>query len=275
MTAAALHELVSSTASMSAVPAFWQRSAASLGSPPSPRELHLEELTTIVFAWLYDAVTWNPPIESQISAPMTSRCQERQEPTGPRLPVRLHIYDVSHEEAVIQINQVFARKDSPVKFGGAFHVGVEVNGLEWCYGLSENDCKPGVACLMPRRHPCHHYRQTVFLGKTVLNAEDIAALISDLIEEWPGQDYDLLSRNCCHFADEFCVRLGVGNIPGWIHRFADIGTHLVGILQTASSIKSQVNGVLRQAKRELHQPIHRNSCWQDTRGHDVIEVASF
>ena len=40
---------------------------------------------------------------------------------------------------------------------------------------------------------------------------------------YPGGDYDLLRRNCCHFADDFARRLGVGGIPSWIMRLAKIG----------------------------------------------------
>lgn len=264
-----LYEVVCNTASMSEVPAFWQRCASSLGSPPSPRDMHLEDLTVVVFAWLYEAVTWSPPFQSQIE-----HCQSH-EPSGARLAVRLHIYDVSHESAIMQINQVFARKDSPVKFGGAFHVGVEVNALEWCYGFSQADTKPGVACVMPRGHPQHHFRQTVFLGYTELGAENISALISDMIEQYPGPDYDLLTRNCCHFADDFCCRLGVGHIPGWIHRFADIGTRLVDILQTASVFRTQVKGVLHRARRDIHNGNFLEPgplCWEVPRSTSVEAI---
>jgi len=268
MAADALYELVCNAASMSAVPAFWQRCILSLG-PDTPREMHLDDLTAVVFAWLYDAVTWSPPMQSQVMVSQVQDNCQSQEPVGPRLAVRLHIYDVSHEDAIIQINQVFARKNSPLKFGGAFHVGVEVNHSEWCYGNSQSDTKPGVCCVMPRGHPNHHFRQTVFQGHTTLTAEEIAEVISELIEQYPGTDYDLLSRNCCHFADDFCCRLGVGHIPGWIHRFADIGTHLVDILQTASVIRRQVKGALRQATRDIGNvpgALPGPSCWEVPHG---------
>jgi len=273
-------ELVCTTASMSAVPAFWQRCAASLGAPPSPREMQLEELTAVMFGWLYDAVRWNPTIQSHIQDSPESRSQNS---SGPRkasnkvLAVRLHIYDVSHEGAIMQINSVFAHKDSRVKFGGAFHVGVEVNNLEWCFGFSGSHTKPGVSCVMPRGHPNHHFRQTVFLGYTELSPEDISTIISDLIEQYPGPDYDLLSRNCCHFADDFCCRLGVGHIPNWIHRFADIGTHLADILQAASVFRKQFRGAVRMARRRydngilpLEPPLA--GCWEVQRGASVQDV---
>merc|ERR1712012_663881 len=107
---------------------------------------------------------------------------------------------------------------SPVKFGGVFHAGVEVNGLEWCYGYNPNETGSGVHCSMPTEHPNHHYRQTVVLNATELSADEIAEIISTLVELYPGDDYDLLRRTCCHFADDFCKRMGVGGIPGWVHR---------------------------------------------------------
>ena len=75
-------------------------------------------------------------------------------------------------------------------------------------------------------HIIFRYRQSIFLGVTKLSSESVAELLGEAVENWPGDDYDLLRRNCCHFADEFCLNLGVGPIPGWIHRFARIGSTL-------------------------------------------------
>jgi hypothetical protein len=40
--------------------------------------------------------------------------------------------------------------------------------------------------------------------------------------KWPGDSYDFLRRNCCHFCDELCSQLAPGNskgaIPGWLNR---------------------------------------------------------
>merc|ERR1719401_1116489 len=130
---------------------------------------------------------------------------------GPKeegLPVLLHIYDVSQEEGIQRLNGWLAHKDSWVKFGGVFHAGVEVNGLEYSYGYSPCETRPGVSGALPKTHPQHHFRQTVVLRRTQLSAEDVADIISRLIDEYPGHDYNLLRRNCCHFADDFCKRLG-------------------------------------------------------------------
>jgi len=137
--------------------------------------------------------------------------------------VYLNIYDASQHSSVRWLNGVFAHQLSPVKFGGAFHAGVEVLGLEWSFGATPRETLPGVACVLPRCDPQHQFRQTVFLGKTHLPVDRITAMITDLVEEYPGREYDVLRRNCCHFADDFCQRLGVGTIPSWVHRLARVG----------------------------------------------------
>merc|ERR1712050_376386 len=104
---------------------------------------------------------------------------------------------------------------------------------EWSYGFSTSETQSGICCVEPRTHPQHHYRQTIILRSTKTKAEDIADIISDLIEDYPGDDYDLLRRNCCHFADDFCHRLGVGGIPGWVHRLARLGATIDTMLQNA------------------------------------------
>lgn len=256
LTVAEMKDLVYSTATMSSMPAFWNAAAIALDVHDNGRELlNLEDLTALMLQWIYNAVTWRPRKSSLKKAEQAidayvranSPTAKRAAPHGP-LAVRLHIYDVSHEGTVQQLNHVLANKDSPFKLGGAFHAGVEVNDLEWCFGYSGSRHKPGVACLMPKSHPQHHFRQTVFLGYTSLTPEDITVVISGLIEDYPGTDYDLLSRNCCHFADDFCQRLGVGRIPAWIHRFSFIGTHVANMMNAAHAIGSQIDGALQEVR---------------------------
>eukprot|EP00435_Cladocopium_sp_Y103_P025232 s308_g6.t1 len=79
-----------------------------------------------------------------------------------------------------------------VKLGGAFHVGVEVFGMEWSYGRTFRDSRPGVVGLPPRKDPNHTFRQTVQLGCTPLSMEAVTELITELIEDYPGRSYDVL-----------------------------------------------------------------------------------
>lgn len=233
-------EEVHRAASMSAHPHFWQAAAESLQGQMKLERLSVEEITAVLLSWLHDTARWETQEASAPSRALASRamstdwtCDGGGVPKQKGLRVLLHVYDVSQEESIQKLNRVLAHKDSPLKLGGVFHAGVEVNGLEWSFGFSASETRPGVSCVEPKTHPQHHYRQTVNMLRTPMSAEEIAAVISDLIEEYPGDDYDLLRRNCCHFADDFCRRIGVGGIPGWVHRLARLGATVDAMLQAA------------------------------------------
>merc|ERR1712187_894719 len=83
------------------------------------------------------------------------------------------------------------------------------------------------------------------MGVTEHSSEKIAEIIACMVEEYPGEDYDLLRRNCCHFAEDFCKRLGVGPIPAWIHRLARIGAGVATMLEGAHSVATKVSEAQR------------------------------
>jgi len=247
----ALVEEVHRAASMSAYPQFWRAEAETLSAHLELESLSLEQLTSVLLSWLHDATMWEQQqrnaeanegsmaylqravsLVSGVSTP-SGQSLFWQDESSKGLPVRVHIYDVSQQESIQRINKIFAHKRSPLKLGGVFHAGVEVNGLEWSYGFTLSETRSGVSCVEPRAHPQHHYRQTVALSGANMPEGAIANIISDLIEEYPGDDYDLLRRNCCHFADDFCKRLGTGGIPGWVHRLARLGASVDTMLKAA------------------------------------------
>jgi len=151
-------------------------------------------------------------------------------------PVLLHIYDVSTGSKIQKLNKLLAHRRSPVKFGGVFHAGIEVDGYEWCFGFSDNPQYPGVSYTAPKENPDHHFRQTIPLEHTELSVEEVNAVLLELMYEYPGPDYDLLRRNCCHFADDLCQRLGAGRIPGWVHRLARMGAQIDNVLGVSRSL---------------------------------------
>ena len=138
--------------------------------------------------------------------------------------VLLHVYHVSKNDAVRRLNRITGGSRNPLKFGGVFHAGVEIYGKEWSYGatLEPSDCggslsraralslAPGVqhTCIVthkcarslstrthtitgvewnvPKEHSMHQYYSTVHLGDTSLNPHQVHAILSNLVEEWPG-----------------------------------------------------------------------------------------
>mmetsp|Transcript_79599 Transcript_79599/g.200200 ORF Transcript_79599/g.200200 Transcript_79599/m.200200 type:complete len:299 (+) Transcript_79599:83-979(+) len=134
-------------------------------------------------------------------------------------PVTLHIYDVTTDDFISKVNKYL----QPIGTG-AFHGAVEVYGLEWSYGYVENGT--GVFQCTPMQCSAHHYRESVSMGTTRLSEEQVENLLQQLMHDWPGMDYDLLRHNCCHFCDDLCCRLGVGNIPDWVTNLAAAGATL-------------------------------------------------
>lgn len=58
------------------------------------------------------------------------------------------------------------------------------------------------------------YRESIVLGTTDCSIFKVNQILRELSREWPGFCYDLLSKNCNHFCDELCERLGVPKLPG-------------------------------------------------------------
>eukprot|EP00930_Biecheleria_cincta_P095649 TRINITY_DN87596_c0_g1_i1.p1 TRINITY_DN87596_c0_g1~~TRINITY_DN87596_c0_g1_i1.p1 ORF type:complete len:713 (-),score=133.20 TRINITY_DN87596_c0_g1_i1:1030-3168(-) len=136
--------------------------------------------------------------------------------------VRLNVYDVSQHPSVQWLNSIFANPYSPIKFGGVFHLGVEIDNKEWSFGHKATGT--GVFWTPPKANFQHHFRETVELDSSKLSSKEIATLIQEMSNEWEGRTYHVLNRNCCHFADELCQRLGAGPAPEWTHRLAGIGS---------------------------------------------------
>ncbi|GJP45625.1 hypothetical protein CLOM_g4989 [Closterium sp. NIES-68] len=139
--------------------------------------------------------------------------------------VLLHLYDVTNSpdpnvnSTVLRINGI-AR--STLGIGGIFHGAVEVYGEEWSFGYCERGS--GVFSCPPKSNPYYTYRETVDMGETKLSAKLAGQVIAEMSVKWPGASYDMLTRNCDHFCDELCDKLGVvGPIPAWVNRFARTG----------------------------------------------------
>ncbi|KAL2227046.1 UNVERIFIED_CONTAM: hypothetical protein Sindi_2063300 [Sesamum indicum] len=160
--------------------------------------------------------------------------------------VILHVYDVTNSgydktnNTIMQINKIF--KDG-IGLGGIFHTAVQVYGdEEWSFGFCEQGT--GVFSCPSTQNPMYTYRESINLGKTSFSIFKVNQIRRELSREWPGHSYDLLAKNCNHFCDEFCRRLGVQKLPGWVNRFANAG-------DTAVEIAGNTAYRFRQAKTEI------------------------
>lgn len=164
--------------------------------------------------------------------------------------VLLHIYDVTNSASartnnvIVQLNKVM--KDA-IGVGGIFHSAVEVYGEEWSFGFCENGT--GVFSCPPKQNPMYTYRESILLGHTHLSATKVNQTLKELSREWPGYAYDLLSKNCNHFCDSLCERLGVQKLPGWVNRFANAGDAAVDVAEnTAVRLKQAKSDIVSASK---------------------------
>ncbi|GLT31216.1 hypothetical protein SLA2020_059680 [Shorea laevis] len=160
--------------------------------------------------------------------------------------VILHIYDVTNSgsektnNTILQINKIF--KDG-IGLGGIFHSAVQMYGDdEWSFGYCDEGT--GVFRCPSGKNPMYTYHESIVLGQTNCSIFKVNQILQELSREWPGHAYDLLSKNCNHFCDELCERLGVPKLPGWVNRFANAG-------DTALEIAGNTALRLRQAKTEI------------------------
>ena len=107
---------------------------------------------------------------------------------------------MGQDQSVTWINSIFANYYSPVKFGGIFHVGVEIGGQEWSYGYTAEGT--GVFSTQPLSQAAHHFNQSVQMPQVTMSQDEVDHLLRELEAEWAGPDYDLLGHNCCHFAND-------------------------------------------------------------------------
>ncbi|GJN19990.1 hypothetical protein PR202_gb07311 [Eleusine coracana subsp. coracana] len=195
--------------------------------------------------------------------------------------VVLHVYDVTNSDSektnntILQINRIF--KDR-IGIGGIFHSAIQVRFLaarpvqipasrrsralprslksssgsrtcsqvygeeEWSFGFCENGS--GVFSCPVGKNPMYTYRERIVLGETECTVAQVNRILRELSREWPGHSYDLLARNCNHFCDVLCDRLGAPKLPGWVNRFANAG-------DTAAVVAENAAVKFRQAKTEI------------------------
>lgn len=113
-----------------------------------------------------------------------------------------------------------------------------VHGVEYAFGAHEYP-STGIFEVEPKKCPGFTFRKSILVGKTDKCARDVRVYMEKLAEEYRGNKYNLISRNCNHFCNEVCVKLTQKPIPRWVNRLARLGIVIIvccfGYKETSSS----------------------------------------
>lgn len=128
--------------------------------------------------------------------------------------VNLHIYHC--DSATGFLNWAFLKSWDM----GIYHAAIEVHGEEWSFQYFEDTWDDssisGVLRCEPKTMPNFEYQETISLGRTQLNDDEVYRIINALYEEWPANSYHLTRRNCVHFAKQLAGLLGTTEpFPSW------------------------------------------------------------
>ena len=71
---------------------------------------------------------------------------------------------------------------------------------------------------------------------TPADEERVLEVVRELADEWRGQDYNLLEKNCCHFSHALCKRLDCAQaFPPWLFYLANTGARAADGVETAKA----------------------------------------
>ncbi|KAL1562331.1 deSI-like protein [Salvia divinorum] len=105
---------------------------------------------------------------------------------------------------------------------GIYHSGVQVHGVEYAFGAHEHSTT-GIFEVEPKHCPGFTFRKSILIARSDLGPKEVRSLMENLAQEYPGNAYNLISKNCNHFCNDVCLRLTGKQIPRWVNRLARLG----------------------------------------------------
>jgi deubiquitinase DESI2 len=105
----------------------------------------------------------------------------------------------------------------PVGFG-LHHSGVEVLGSEYSFASNA-----GVFEATPKEAPGAKFRDQILMGVMDGGQMELKKALDDLRDAFGPNDYNIIRKNCNHFANAMVYRLLGKEIPGYVNRIAQVG----------------------------------------------------
>jgi hypothetical protein len=101
---------------------------------------------------------------------------------------------------------------------GLHHSGVEIMGSEYSFASGA-----GIFESSPKFAPGARFREQIDLGSFDGGQAELKKAISILRDDFGPDDYNLIRKNCNHFANALVRKLMNKAMPGHVNRLADIG----------------------------------------------------
>lgn len=160
--------------------------------------------------------------------------------------VTLNIYDLAPAQSMDETQQMsgFSRMVvgllEPLGYG-MYHTSIDVRGFRYQFGSTigisrTNTPLCGDDTAESRRYvpESGQYRESIILGQTWCDQNQINSIIQKLRDTFSGDSYHIAHRNCNHFSETFATALILGNelvegedtavrldkFPGWVNRLA-------------------------------------------------------
>lgn len=97
-----------------------------------------------------------------------------------------------------------------------------VHGVEYAFGAHDH-ATTGIFEVEPKKCPGFVFRKSILIGRTDLGSKEVRAFMEKLAEDYSGNTYHLITKNCNHFCNDVCLRLTERPIPRWVNRLARLG----------------------------------------------------
>ncbi|XP_065849623.1 deSI-like protein At4g17486 [Euphorbia lathyris] len=141
---------------------------------------------------------------------------------------------------------------------GIYHSGVQVHGVEYGFGAHDHS-STGIFEVEPRQCPGFTFRKSILVGRTDLGPKEVRAFMERLAQDYCGNTYHLITKNCNHFCNDVCIKLTGKTIPRWVNRLARLGFFCNCVLPAElnetkiRAVRSETN--LQQADKKKYRSL--------------------
>jgi len=133
---------------------------------------------------------------------------------------------------------------------GAYHSGVQIGNVEYTYGSGA-----GIFLTDPKSAPGAVFRESIEMGSFDGSSRRIDKILDELRTDFTGSAYNILTRNCNHFADAFLRKILNKPIPSYVNRLAFFGSIFSCVLPPSLTGQAPVDQANRDEGGYRYNPL--------------------